>query len=253
MTKGKRVEDGAESTIRQSEGNRRKMVVLVPAVLGLCLVMALSACLTVGATPARSAPLTTAGIAGDTVGIQCLHGTVYLNGTSFCHDSSYTAQVLCAWDGVYPLYNCWYTMSFTPDSGYGFTNWSASSDAYLGSVGTEGTHSTANPTTFWASTCTASCEGALVASAWPVYSVTFTESGLGTGLTWSACVGSSCQSAAAGSHITISNVHGSNSWSVGDVTVECEHGTCSYYAPTPSSGTVTGATDISVSFKLKVT
>jgi len=238
----------------QSQRKHPKMGLLIPGVVGLCLLMTLTAGLPSSSTAGRTSFLTAQAAAGDTVGFQCLHGEIYLNGTVQCHDSSFTSVVVCAYNGDGYIYNCWYTMKATPDSGYDFLNWSASGDSFLGSVGTEGRVSTSNPVSYWGQTCDGTCAGSLVLNTYaPGYFVKFSESGLGTGLTWTACVGSSCQSASAGSAITFTNLHGSNSWSVEDVTVECEHGTCTYYAPSPSSGTVSGSSDISVKFTEKVT
>jgi len=84
------------------------------------------------------------------------------------------------------------------------------------------------------------------------YSVSFSESGLPSGDTWSVTLVST-KSASAGSTITFSGISGSNSYSVGDVVVLANGCVLEYYAPSPSSGTVTGSSSISVKYTYTVT
>jgi hypothetical protein len=83
------------------------------------------------------------------------------------------------------------------------------------------------------------------------YSVSFKESGLPSGDTWSATI-STTKSASAGSTITFSGLSGSNSYSVGTVIVSASGCVIVYYAPSPASGTVTGSTTISVTYTYHV-
>lgn len=109
---------------------------------------------------------------------------------------------------------------------------------------------------------TSTTSGLLLATGWnhenfgithsPTYSVSFSESGLPSKYSWGACVGSTCESAAAGSGITFSGISGTNSYSVNSVIVSVNGCTVEYYAPSPSSGTVSGATHISVTYTLKI-
>lgn len=80
------------------------------------------------------------------------------------------------------------------------------------------------------------------------YAVSFTESGLPSGETWTACLpSSSCKSASAGSKISFTGLSGGNSWSVEEVVI----GVCGidvYYDPSPSSGTVYSPATIAVTY-----
>lgn len=70
------------------------------------------------------------------------------------------------------------------------------------------------------------------------YTVTFSESGLPSGTTWSVTLGSSSKSASSGSSISFGVSTGSYSFSVPDAdekTVGCE---LEWYQPSPSSGTI---------------
>ncbi|MGD0249385.1 MAG: hypothetical protein ABSB97_00605 [Thermoplasmata archaeon] len=87
----------------------------------------------------------------------------------------------------------------------------------------------------------------------PAYSVTFSESGLPSGDTWDASVNGGEKTATAPSSISFSGLAGSNSYSVGEVVVFDYCGVVEYYAPSPSSGTVTSATTVSVTFTYHVT
>lgn len=94
---------------------------------------------------------------------------------------------------------------------------------------------------------------AFTVTAPPTYTVSFSESGLPSGDTWSATVGSTSKSASAGSTITFTGLSGSNSYEVGEVVVSESGCVIIYYAPSPSSGTVTGATHVSVTYTEKET
>lgn len=86
------------------------------------------------------------------------------------------------------------------------------------------------------------------------YGVTFTESGLPSGKTWTACIPpSSCKSASAGSEISFTGLSGENSWSVEDVADIDECGIDEYYEPSPSSGTVISSATIAVTYTLHTT
>lgn len=87
------------------------------------------------------------------------------------------------------------------------------------------------------------------------YSVTIHETGLPSGDTWTAGVGNTAESTS-GSSLTFSGLAGSNSWTVDIyiVSESCAGNTCTVdeYVPSPSSGTVTGATTIDVTFTYEV-
>jgi len=80
------------------------------------------------------------------------------------------------------------------------------------------------------------------------YTATFSESGLPSGDTWSVSVGSSGKSGSAGSTITFTGLSGSYSYSVGEVIVSANGCVIEYYSPSPSGGTISGATHISVKY-----
>jgi hypothetical protein len=86
------------------------------------------------------------------------------------------------------------------------------------------------------------------------YTVTFSESGLGSTYSWEAYIGSTGKTAAAGSTITFTGIAGSNSWTVEEVIVSetCsgDHWFLKYYVPSPASGTENGATHISTTYTL---
>ena len=86
------------------------------------------------------------------------------------------------------------------------------------------------------------------------YSVNFKESGLPSSDSWSVTVGSSSESASAGTTITFTGLAGTNSYTVSSVLVSetCsgEHEIITYYAPSPSSGTVTNSGTVSVTYTL---
>jgi hypothetical protein len=71
------------------------------------------------------------------------------------------------------------------------------------------------------------------------YSVTFSETGLPSGDTWSATLGSSQQFASAGTSISFSATNGPYSWAIGEVAVSNNGCVAVYWAATPQSGTAT--------------
>ena len=82
-----------------------------------------------------------------------------------------------------------------------------------------------------------------MAIAWNPVGVTFTESGLPSGTSWSVTVGTSTQSSTTSSIELYRNHHG-NSWSVPTVAI----GSLCTLTPSPSSGTVTGSGTVSITF-----
>jgi hypothetical protein len=87
------------------------------------------------------------------------------------------------------------------------------------------------------------------------YTVTMSESGLPAKYSWSASVGSTGESGAAGTELEWTGLSGANSFGVNEVTVgeTCPNGhiTIEYYVPSPAAGTVTGPQHISVTFTYK--
>jgi hypothetical protein len=84
------------------------------------------------------------------------------------------------------------------------------------------------------------------------YTATFKESGLPSTKTWNVTLGSSTVSASAGSSISFTLVSGTLQYTVSSIIISSGT-TIVYYAASPTSGTVTGATTISVTFTEKVT
>jgi hypothetical protein len=86
------------------------------------------------------------------------------------------------------------------------------------------------------------------------YSVSFSESGLPSGDSWSVTLGSATHTMSAPTGTTFSGLGGTNTYSVSSVIVSesCTGGlvTVKYYDPSPDSGTVTGAKSISVKYTL---
>ncbi|BBE42429.1 InlB B-repeat-containing protein [Conexivisphaera calida] len=79
------------------------------------------------------------------------------------------------------------------------------------------------------------------------YSVTFTESYLPPGYTWSVTLGGTTKSAGAGGSITFSGLQGTYSWSASAVWVRTKYGWKKYY-PHPGSGSVSGPTTINIKY-----
>jgi Peptidase A4 family len=92
------------------------------------------------------------------VGFECPHGTIKLNGSTVCHDSTLTLSDL----GTGFLN---YTMTASPDSGYAINEWNRTGDACLGFYPTCLSNSTLSPVGLWES-CSALgyCSGTVVLS-----------------------------------------------------------------------------------------
>ena len=80
--------------------------------------------------------------------------------------------------------------------------------------------------------------------------VTFTESGLPSGVVWSVNIGGVTYSAKSGESITATLPAGTYSWEVGEVVVNTGTGYYDYYSPSPSSGTVSKTETISITYSL---
>lgn len=78
------------------------------------------------------------------------------------------------------------------------------------------------------------------------YTVTFSESGLPSGTTWSVTLGSSSESASAGSSISFGVTTGSYSYSVPDADEQIVGCELEWYQPSPSSGTISVPNTLSV-------
>jgi hypothetical protein len=81
------------------------------------------------------------------------------------------------------------------------------------------------------------------------YSVTFDESGLPSSVSWAVSIGSTTNSATTPASIGFSALSGTNSYSIPDAdeTIGCGV-LLSWYAPSPASGSVSGATTVKVGF-----
>jgi hypothetical protein len=83
------------------------------------------------------------------------------------------------------------------------------------------------------------------------YTVTFTETGLGSGYSWEAYIGSTGKTVTAGSTITFSSIAGTNNYEVESVVVSVGCDSAVEYVPSPTSGSVSAATHISVTYTKK--
>jgi hypothetical protein len=87
------------------------------------------------------------------------------------------------------------------------------------------------------------------------YTVKISETGLPSGDTWTAYVGSTAKSGSAGSTLTFSGLAGSNGWGADPIIVStsCTGNVCTIkeYVASPSGGTVSGATSLSVTYTLE--
>ena len=80
--------------------------------------------------------------------------------------------------------------------------------------------------------------------------LTFTESGLPSGVTWSVDIGGVTYSAESGQDIVATLPSGSYSWSANEVIVNTGTGYYYYYSPSPSSGTADKTETIPITYSL---
>jgi len=162
-----------------------------------------------------------------------------------------------------------FTVAFEESGLYGGTDWSVTlGGATLSGTGTSISFNEANGSysftigavsgyTVSPSSGTVTVSGASVTkdisfTSTSSYSVIFKESGLPSGKTWTVVLGSNSGSAGSGSNIEFTGVTGSVSYEVDAVVISASPTEIIEYTPSPVSGTVTGATTISVTYTEKV-
>jgi len=162
-----------------------------------------------------------------------------------------------------------YSATFTESGLYSGTSWSvtfhgSTSSSTGTSIGfydlTDGTYSfsvgsvsgySVSPSSGQVTINGASASESIKFTATSSYTVSFSETGVSSSYSWGTEIGDNEQNAAGGTGITFTGVTGTDGYTVFDVVVSSNACVTTYYAPSPGSGTVSGATHISVTYTEK--